>query len=40
MEYKNMKPYPEIKVEKPNIEYAKILLEDYGQLVMWIIQRH
>lgn len=30
MEYKNMKPYPEIKIEKPNIEYAKILLEDYA----------
>ena len=30
MEYKVNKPYPEIRVEQPNLEYAKLLLEDYA----------
>lgn len=30
MQCKLNKPYPEIRVEKENIEYAKILLEDYA----------
>lgn len=30
MEYKDSKPYPEIRVENKNKEYAKILLEDYA----------
>lgn len=30
MKYCSDKPYPPIKVEKENIEYAKILLEDYA----------
>lgn len=29
MEFKIDKPYPEIKVEKENLEYAKLLLDDY-----------
>lgn len=30
MEYRVNKPYPEIMVERPNLNYAKILLEDYA----------
>lgn len=30
VEYKSKKAYPEIKIEKENIEYAKILLQDYA----------
>lgn len=30
MEYKSNKPYPKARVEKPNIEYAKLLLENYA----------
>ena len=30
MEYCSCKPYPKIEVERENIEYAKILLEDYA----------
>lgn len=30
MEYNSNKPYPEIRVERPNLEYAKILLSDYA----------
>ena len=30
MDCKVDKPYPEVRVEKPNIEYAKLLLEDYS----------
>ena len=30
MECKVDKPYPKVEVEKPNIEYAKLLFEDYS----------
>jgi len=30
MEYKSNKPYPQVRVEKQNIEYAKLLLENYA----------
>lgn len=30
MEYKANKPYPEVKVERSNLDYAKLLLEDYA----------
>lgn len=32
-EFKSPLPYPEIKVEEPNKEYAKLILEDYAGLV-------
>lgn len=30
MKYKSTKPYPKIQVERTNLEYATILLDDYG----------
>ncbi len=30
MELKNNKPYPKVMVERPNLEYASILLESYA----------
>lgn len=30
MKEENIKPYPEVRVERPNLEYAKILLQNYA----------